>query len=226
VLTPGSFLDACHHAGIMHELGEWVIEAACDQASRWQPEDSHLALSVSVNVSPQQIVTRGFLEAVRASTARAGLDPSLLILEITETLALADSPLIRERLDDLRRLGVRIAIDDFGRAPCSIAELRLLPVDILKIDPTFTGALGSDQSAVAMIEAIAALASALDLDVVGEGVESADQARLLAEHGCHVAQGYHLAVPLPADQIEALLRTPKQPARNADAGIPSKLTAH
>ena len=206
VLTPGTFLEACDEAGLSETLGAWVIAAACRQAAGWQPEDSGLALSVAVNVSPQQIVAQDFLEVVEGATTEAGLDPSLLILEISETLALADSPLIRQRLNDLRQLGVRIAIDDFGREPCSIADLRLLPADILKIDPTFTGALDSDPGAMGMIDAIAALASALDLDVVGEGVESAAQARLLAEHGCHVAQGYHLAVPLPAGEVDALLR--------------------
>jgi diguanylate cyclase (GGDEF)-like protein len=205
VLTPGAFLGACDEAGITEALGAWVVDAACRQAAVWQPEDAERALSVAVNVSPQQIVTQGFLEIVEAATTRAGLDPSLLVLEVSETLALADSPLIRQRLNDLRRFGVRIAIDDFGREPCSLADLRLLPADIIKIDPTFTGALDSDDGAIGMIDAIVGLASALDLDVVGEGVESPLQARLLAEHGCHVAQGYHLAVPLPAPEVEVVL---------------------
>ena len=143
------------------------------------------------------------------------LPGSLLVLEITERIVVGDAALVRARIDELRQLGVRIAIDDFGTGYSSLAYLRELPVDLLKIDRSFVNPLGVDVHAGALLKSIVALADALQLGVIVEGVETQAQVEILIGLGCEVAQGFHFARPGPSSVISELLVRNAAPTRAA-----------
>ena len=159
------------------------------------------ALTMAVNVSGPEMLGSDFVSRVRNVLATTGLPGELLVIEITERLLLSDTPLVRRQIDELKRLGVRIAIDDFGTGYSSLAYLREFPVDILKIDRSFVTPLGVDTQAVALLRSIIAIANALTLDIVVEGVETATQVEILTALGCEVAQGFHFARPGSASII-------------------------
>ena len=205
LLGPDKFLSASEEIGVIVALGDWILHQACAQAIRWQPADLSRALTMAVNVSAPEMLAPDFVNRVRDVLARTGLPGTLLVLEITERLVVSDAPLVRERIDELRQLGVRIAIDDFGTGYSSLAYLRELPVDILKIDQNFVKPLGVDARAGALLKSIVAIADALQLGVVVEGVETIDQVGILTALGCEVAQGFYFARPGPASASTELL---------------------
>jgi EAL domain-containing protein (putative c-di-GMP-specific phosphodiesterase class I) len=186
-------------------LGDWILHQACRQAARWQPADPAHALTRSVNVSAPEMLAPGFVDRVRDALDRSGLPANLLVLDVSERLVMSDAPLVRDLITSLRRVGVRIAIDDFGVGHESLADLRDLRVDILKIDRSFVAPLGTDMQATALVRAIIAIADALHLDIVVEGVETQLQHDLLRDLGCQVAQGYFFARPGEAADVERLL---------------------
>ena len=178
-----------------------MLRTACRDAARW-PE-----LSISVNVSARQMELTGMPGVVGAVLRETGLEPERLALEITEGLLLEDTPAIAETLQALRRLGVRLMLDDFGTGYSSLAYLRRHPIDALKIDRAFVADLGEDgEGDAAIVQAIVGMAKALGMRVVPEGVETAGQLRRLTALGCDFAQGFHLSRPLPAAELDALLR--------------------
>jgi EAL domain-containing protein (putative c-di-GMP-specific phosphodiesterase class I) len=158
---------------------------------------------MSVNLSPRQILDDGIVKCVSDALTEADLPGSSLVLEITERILLVDSPVVLERLDALKALGVRIALDDFGTGYSSLAYLREFPIDILKIDRSFVTPLDEDPKAVALARAIIAIAEALDLDVIAEGAETAGQVDALARCGCFMIQGHYFARPDSAANITA-----------------------
>ncbi|WSG48184.1 EAL domain-containing protein [Dactylosporangium sp. NBC_01737] len=163
--------------------------------------DGHADLRISVNVSGRQFGEPAFVPAVAAALAASGLDPDALWLEITETSIMSDTATTRATVDAVRALGVHLAIDDFGTGYSSLAYLRRLPVDVIKIDQSFTAALGQDPEAEAIVAMIVQLAATLHIHVVAEGVQSADQLAGLLRLGCSAAQGFHLCPPAPAGQV-------------------------
>jgi diguanylate cyclase (GGDEF)-like protein len=205
LLGPDQFLSASEEIGVIVALGDWILRQACRQAMRWQPADPARAMTMAVNVSAPEMLAPDFVTRVEDVLTRTGLSGRLLVLEITERLVVSDAPLVRERIDELRRLGVRIAIDDFGTGYSSLAYLRELPVDILKIDQNFVRPLGVDARAGALLKSIVAIADALRLGVIVEGVETPNQVEILTGLGCEVAQGFHFARPGPAAAIAELL---------------------
>jgi EAL domain-containing protein (putative c-di-GMP-specific phosphodiesterase class I) len=205
LLGPDQFLSASEEIGVIVALGDWILQQACHQAIRWQPADPARAITMAVNVSAPEMLAPDFVTRVEGILTRSGLSGRLLVLEITERLVVSDAPLVRERIDELRRLGVRIAIDDFGTGYSSLAYLRELPVDILKIDQNFVKPLGVDARAGALLKSIVAIADALQLGVIVEGVETPNQVEILTGLGCEVAQGFHFARPGPAPAIAELL---------------------
>ena len=205
LLGPDQFLSASEEIGVIVALGDWILQQACHQAVRWQPADPARAITMAVNVSAPEMLAPDFVTRVDDVLTRSGLSGRLLVLEITERLVVSDAPLVRERIEELRRLGVRIAIDDFGTGYSSLAYLRELPVDILKIDQNFVKPLGVDARAGALLKSIVAIADALQLGVIVEGVETQNQIDILTALGCEVAQGFHFARPGPAPAIAELL---------------------
>jgi diguanylate cyclase (GGDEF)-like protein len=205
LLAPDQFLHASEEIGVMVTLGDWVLRQACEQAVRWQPSDPGMAVSMAINVSASELLAADFVSRVDEVLRSTGLPGRLLILEITERLVVSDVQLVRERIVELRRLGVRIAIDDFGTGYSSIAYLRDLPIDIIKIDQSFVRPLGQDTQTGALLKAIVAVADALHVAIVAEGVESEHHVAVLRGLGCEVAQGYHFARPANAATISELL---------------------
>jgi diguanylate cyclase (GGDEF)-like protein len=205
LLSPAMFIPLAEETGLIHELGRQVLVQACTQTRRWQlGHPDHRDLTVSVNLSPRQLTDDRLLEDVRTALGVSGLPAGSLVLEITEGAMMHDDVTAMAKLDQLRALGVRIAVDDFGTGYSSLSYLRRLPLDILKIDRAFVTAIGSE-GGESMLETIVSLAHALKLRTVAEGVETADQAEVLARLGCDLAQGYHLARPVAPERLEAML---------------------
>jgi diguanylate cyclase (GGDEF)-like protein len=208
VLPPSAFIPIAEETGLICELGRQVLVEACTQASRWQglrPQDP--PLTVSVNLSPRQLQADDLVSHIIEALVVSGLDPSTLVLEITEGAMMHDTEAIIGRLDALKALGVKLAVDDFGTGYSSLSYLQRLPIDILKIDRTFIAMIEADDNKSALVQAIVSLARTLGLVPVAEGVETATQAEMLRRIGCDLAQGYHLARPMDADAVDDVLRT-------------------
>jgi diguanylate cyclase (GGDEF)-like protein len=201
LLLPAEFINIAEDTGLILRLGKWVLEEACRQGSALQPADLGHQLTISVNVSPRQMLDGHLCEYARSALAASGLPAAALVLEITERTLMVNSLLIHQQLDELKQLGVRLAIDDFGTGYSSLAYLRSFPIDIVKIDQTFVASLDEDEQAVALVRSIISITEALGLDIVAEGVETPTQLATLRRLGCQVAQGHYYS---PALSVEAL----------------------
>ncbi|HXF98704.1 MAG TPA: EAL domain-containing protein [Gaiellaceae bacterium] len=205
LLGPDEFVAVAEETGVILPLGRFVLEAACREAARWR----RLAcprLGVHVNISARQLMGAQLADEVAGALARSGLDPTALTLEITEN-ALLESDVVLCRLAALKRDGVRVAIDDFGTGYSSLNYLRRLPVDTLKIAKAFVTDLAESREQQRLASAILRLGATLGLETVAEGVETPEQARALRTLGCRYAQGFLFARPLPAGEVDVLLRS-------------------
>jgi EAL domain-containing protein (putative c-di-GMP-specific phosphodiesterase class I) len=194
----------------------WVLREGCTQAARWQAAYPDTSRSVSLNVSASQLESPDFVAELTSILAETRVDPSSVILEITESVLMHNISGMTRQLGLLKRLGVRIAIDDFGTGYSSLAYIRELPIDILKIDRAFVvAASGGSEGGEAVVRAILDLSRILHLDTIAEGIECEAQAALLSAMGCDAAllsamgcdaaQGYLFARPMPADDVTALI---------------------
>jgi diguanylate cyclase (GGDEF)-like protein/PAS domain S-box-containing protein len=202
-VAPAEFIPIAEEGGLIQELGGWVIAHAAQQAAEWRK--SRPALTLSVNLSPLQVMQPALVEQVSDALARNNSDASALRFEITETVLLDDSESLDATLLALRAMGVHLLLDDFGTGYSSLAYLTKLPLDALKIDRSFVAGLGASGRDTAIVEAVIAMARALSLDVIAEGVETEAQLAELRRLGCGKAQGFLFARPAPADEIELLL---------------------
>jgi EAL domain-containing protein (putative c-di-GMP-specific phosphodiesterase class I) len=202
LLGPGEFICLAESTGAIVPLGRWVLEQACRDVAAWQRLAGARRLYVSVNVSAAQLAEEAFVGHVREALAAAGAEPRALMLEITETLIAHDTGGAVRRLAELRELGVRTAIDDFGTGHSALSSLRRLPVDVLKIDRSFIEELTSHPESRKVLAGVVQLGRSLDLEIIAEGVEHADQARELATLGAMSAQGYLYARPMPAGELD------------------------
>ncbi|MEW8659977.1 MAG: EAL domain-containing protein [Candidatus Thiodiazotropha endolucinida] len=200
LIAPGLFIELAEEIGIIDEIGQWVLRAACTQLARWD-RDGFKVPRISVNLSVQQIDREGLITMVSEELNSSGLSPERLELEVTESMLIRNPELSRTVLSELRTLGVKFAIDDFGTGYSSLAYLKLLPLDHLKIDQSFVRDIGKDANDEAIVRAIIAMSKSLGLESVAEGVEEAHQARFLQQSGSDLAQGYLYSRPLPADEI-------------------------
>jgi diguanylate cyclase (GGDEF)-like protein/PAS domain S-box-containing protein len=215
-IPPLKFIPLAEQSGLIVPIGAWVVEEACRAASHWQREFDRDDLIIAVNLSPRQLGSTELVDTVRNAITDTGLAPSTLCLEVTESALMADITSARETLHELKALGVRLAVDDFGVGHASLKQLKqLLPVDILKIDKSFVDGLTTDVEDRAIIEAVIILAGSLGLDTVAEGVEHADQAAALRDLHCQLAQGYHFSRPVTPDAISALLDAEPEPGPGA-----------
>ncbi|MGZ8734115.1 MAG: putative bifunctional diguanylate cyclase/phosphodiesterase, partial [Acidimicrobiia bacterium] len=208
LVLPGEFIDAAEVLGLIVPIGEWVLREACRQFASWQRTDPAAArFTLSVNVSPNQLVHPGFVGSVRSILAETGVHPELLSLEMTERALLGDLVGALLALDELRDVGVSIWLDDFGAGYSSLEYLKRLSLDGLKLDRSFVSCLAADAADEAIVGAVITMAHALGMAVVGEGVEHADQQHRLAQLACDYAQGFLFAAPLPAGAFsEQILR--------------------
>jgi diguanylate cyclase (GGDEF)-like protein len=208
LISPGDFIPVAEETGLIIPLGKWVLEQACLQLADWHRQfPSDPPLTLSVNLSPRQFQKPFLVADVMQALLEAGLAASCLKLEITESLIMRDVEATIRTLWELKQQGVRIAVDDFGTGYSSLSYLKRLPLDVLKIDRAFIDGIGDDREATAIVKAIIALAQSLGLKVTGEGIETAEQARLLRDWGCDLGQGYHFSRPLDAARLQVLLGT-------------------
>jgi diguanylate cyclase (GGDEF)-like protein len=203
LVPPLEFLPAAEFTGLIEPIGEWVLETACSQALEWRA--SGRAVPISVNVSLREVRDHGYAERVARRVARHGLSPQDFILEVTESTAMEDPRCAENTMKQLRDLGFRIAIDDFGTGYSSLARLRQMPVDLVKLDRTLLADVERDHGARQLAAAAINLIHTLEMTAVAEGVENPAQLAYLSDGGCTLAQGFHLARPMPADDLEPLL---------------------
>jgi diguanylate cyclase (GGDEF)-like protein len=205
LVPPLDFVPFAEESGLILPMGRWVLEEACRTAARWPAAAGEMPTTVAVNLSGVRLRHPGLFEEVKGILDATGLEPGRLILEITESVLVQEKELVVERLTELKTLGVQLAIDDFGTGYSSLSYLRDFPIDILKIDKSFIDsvALGPEDSALP--RAVLKLAQTLDLKVVAEGVEDADQLAALRRLRCPFAQGYLFSRPLPGAAFESLV---------------------
>ncbi|PTA67811.1 EAL domain-containing protein [Deinococcus arcticus] len=201
LVSPAQFIGVAEDNGLIRPLGEWVLREACRQAGLWRASGLGL-LSVAVNVSPVQLADPGFTGAVEAALTDFALPPRALSLEVTEQVAVTDLREAGQRLSALRGLGVRISLDDFGTGQSSLAVLRHLPIDTLKLDQSFVRDVPGEPAAQAVISALLTLTAGLGLHVVAEGVETQAHREALLGLGGGAAQGYAFSPPLPPDAFQ------------------------
>ena len=206
LVPPGEFIPIAEESALILQIGAWTLREACEQAHRWRARFGDAApLPVSVNVSARQLAQPELPEIVRQVLTDAGLSSGDLAIEVTETALIEESSVPAASLGKLKSLGVKILLDDFGTGYSSLSHLQQFPIDALKIDRSFVMHLGGGEDNTAIVRAIAAMASALGLDVVAEGVETAEQAAEALVLGCGLAQGYYFARPAPPAEIEPLI---------------------
>jgi diguanylate cyclase (GGDEF)-like protein/PAS domain S-box-containing protein len=207
LLSPAEFIPIAEESNLILELGRWVLGEACRQAARWHADHRDWPhIRVSVNLSTRQLADRQLVERVSEVLRQTGVEPACLSLEITESVLMQEVDSSIERLHALRALGVGLHLDDFGTGYSSLSYLRRFPLDVLKLDRSFVSGLGTDTEAPTIAAAIIEMARALGLTVIAEGVETKAQLASLRSLGCHSAQGYYFARPLPADAVTAFLR--------------------
>jgi diguanylate cyclase (GGDEF)-like protein len=215
-VSPVEFIAAAEESGVIGVLGRWVLQHACEAAKRWPAK-----MRVAVNVSAQQLVHPNWVRQVREVLETTGLAPERLELELTETALIDNTAAAMSAIVRLRALGVRVALDDFGTGYSSLAYLRRFPFDKIKIDQSFVVGITRDAQALAIVTAVARLASALDLEVTAEGVENNEQTRLLRELGCTSLQGYLFAQPMTEENMRQYVAT-----EYAVAGLPGATIRH
>jgi diguanylate cyclase len=204
MVSPERFITIAEEMGLIVPIGEWVLRTACLQVKCWQ-HLSPVPLKVSVNLSIRQLQQEDLADQITRILQSVDLHPCQLTLELTETNLMADIDQAIHTLKVLQSLGIKIAIDDFGKGYSSLHYLSRLPIDILKIDQSFVRRLPDDIQAIAISNAIITLAHDLKLGIVAEGVETEPQVRWLTEHGCHVMQGHLYSPALPVEDFAALL---------------------
>ncbi|MER7504179.1 EAL domain-containing protein [Nonomuraea pusilla] len=204
-VPPEQFLGPAEDTGLIVPLGEWILRESCREVAAWRA--SSLDIGLSLNLSARQITAPRFVETVEEVLKDSGLPASALTLEVIEEMLVEDAEETVKRLSELRALGVRLAIDDFGTGYASLAFLRQLPVDMIKIDPSFVSGLGRDDTLTLLTRTIVRLGHDLGLIVVAEGIERPEQLELLREMGCTRGQGFLVARPMAARGVDSLMRT-------------------
>ena len=218
LVPPGEFIPVAEESGLIVPMGEWVLREACSQLAAWRSAGTvQRDVRVAVNVSARQLSHPELPQSVAAALACAELDPAALCLEITESAVIEDTEVALANLDAIKQQGVFIALDDFGVGFSSLSQIRdLPPVDVIKIDRSFTAGLGRTASDDAVVTAVVSLAHSLGLTAVAEGIETEDQLKCLRRLGCGVGQGFYFARPQPPAEIAQMLA-----ADEARANVPA-----
>ncbi|MBR9825035.1 MAG: EAL domain-containing protein [Alphaproteobacteria bacterium] len=199
LLSPGAFIEAAEECGLIGEIGDWVLRRACHEAAKWRMKG--LEIPVAVNVSAMQFEREGFAESVLDALHDANLPPHLLELELTESIAMENPQRVIDQVEPLRARGVNFAIDDFGTGHSSLSYLTRMPFDVFKIDQSFVRNMATDAHDRIVVETILAMAKALKLETVAEGVETAEQMTMLRAMGATLAQGFLYGRPMPFENF-------------------------
>ncbi|MEJ2179356.1 MAG: EAL domain-containing protein [Gammaproteobacteria bacterium] len=216
LLAPAKFLSIADDSGLMLSIGQWVFENACSELLRWH-QIGYSDLRLSINLSSKQFSQEDVVKHIRQVLLSAKLDPGFICVEITEDVAMKSISGTIDTMNQLKLLGLRTAIDDFGAGHSSMNLLQKLPIDSLNIDRSFIMRIAEREQDGNAAKGIIALAHSLGLKVVAEGVETRTQAAFLKQQHCDVLQGYYFSPPVPAEQIDDYLRhyAPKNPLKNA-----------
>ncbi len=207
LVSPADFISIAEETGLIYQLGDWVLTRACEQLA-YLCRDSEL--HVSVNISPKQFREAGFVERVRSILAQTGAPPEMLTLEITESLVIDDIEQTVQRMRNLKTLGVSFSMDDFGTGHSSLAYLKRLPLDAIKIDQSFVRDIESDPNDAVIVETIIVMSHHLGLEAIAEGVETRGALAFLRSKGCHRFQGYLFGRPEPFDNLLLQLTSPSE----------------
>ena len=205
MIFPNEFIAIAENCGLIHQLDMWVLETACKHLKQWEA-DRVSPKQIAVNLSAIQFLEKSLVRDIAGTLAHYQVDPKKLELEIVESILMNDAEHTLTTLDVLKNLELRIAVDDFGTGYSSMAYLNKFPIDTLKIDRCFVKEIGSNAAAKVIVESIIQMAIKLGLDIVAEGIETAEQSRFLAYHGCTYGQGYFYNKPMSVKDIDALLR--------------------
>lgn len=205
MVSPLDFIPLAEETGLILPIGHWVLKTACAQLRVWEQALGRSELQLAVNVSARQFRQADFVAQVGDVLAQTGANSALLKLELTESMVLDNVPDTIEKMNALKALGVRFSMDDFGTGQSSLSYLSRLPLDQLKIDQSFVRNIGVAATDAVIIQTIIGMARNLGLEVIAEGVETAEQQAFLAQHGCELCQGFLFARPLPLGEFETLL---------------------
>jgi EAL domain-containing protein (putative c-di-GMP-specific phosphodiesterase class I) len=203
LVPPGEFIPLAEELGLIEAIGDWVIAELARQRAEWSA--SGLDLRVGFNLSPRQLWSAHLADKILAKLRVSDVDPSDVIVEITESTAMADPDRTLKILSDLHAWGFTLALDDFGTGYSSLARLKHMPVDVLKIDRAFVRDVHRDPSLASMVRAMIQLAQGLDMIPLAEGVETQQELEFLRGSGCRLAQGFLFSRPVPAEEIPALV---------------------
>lgn len=199
LFMPAKFIPVAEESGLIEVLGEWILNRACETALAMSKKGVNC--SVAVNVSARQFMRGDFDQVVSKALAKTGTPPKFIEIEITESALIMDPAKAADAVNRLRKLGVRVAVDDFGTGFSSLSHLKKFKIDTIKIDKSFVAGLPDDHESEAIVRAVIEMGHALHIDIVAEGVENKDSLRFLLEAGCDVAQGYYLSQPLTEEKM-------------------------
>ncbi len=205
LIGPAEFISVAEDTGLIRPIGRWVVHEATRQVSMWQAKYGQQRLGMSINLSAQELSARGLIDDIRHALAESGVDPATIVFEMTEGVLMTDTKATIAKLDELKRLGVRLAVDDFGTGFSSLSYLRGFPIDSIKIAKPFLDGIPEGEQETALVRGIVELGHNLELEVVAEGVERTEQWDTLRDMGCDVVQGYLLARPQGTERIEQLV---------------------
>jgi diguanylate cyclase (GGDEF)-like protein/PAS domain S-box-containing protein len=219
LLLPGQFLTIAEDTGMIVEIGQWVIREACRQTREWLDAGIQ-AVPVAINISSQEFRNEQFLKGVQVALKNSCLDPRFLELELTETVLMRHVDSTTHVLGQLKAMGVRLAVDDFGIGYSSLSYLTRFPIDTLKLDQSFLHDIVANSNDAIVVRAVISMARSLKLRVVAEGVETPEQLKFLQAHGCEEGQGYYFSRPVVGERFEKLLETPYQQLFENNGVIP------
>jgi diguanylate cyclase (GGDEF)-like protein len=219
ILTPTEFLPAAEETGLIVPIGRWVLEEACARAASWNV--AGYRVGISVMVSPKQMNRDGFATDVRRALQQSGIEPGLLTLEIGESAVMDDVAAAASRLNEIKHLGVKIAIDDFGNAYARRSDLQRLPLDLVKVDPSELATTEDEDYRTWLLEAILSLGRDLSLRVIAKGIETEEQMTRLKAMGCTLAQGYFMGEPITTSYVEGVLQARAELTSSTGSSLPS-----
>jgi diguanylate cyclase (GGDEF)-like protein/PAS domain S-box-containing protein len=211
-MLPGEFISLLENTGLIISIGQWVLRTACMQCKKWSAA-GHSDLQVAVNISGQQLRQPDFVEMVEKIIVETGIEPRLLELEFTESIVMENAEETVHTLNTLKSMGIQLSIDDFGTGFSSLSYLKNFAIDRIKIDRAFVVDVLRSRVDAAIVEGIIAMGHNLNLKVLAEGVEDAEQLFFLTAHGCDEVQGFYVALPMSAEDLNELLRTPTGPVQ-------------
>jgi EAL domain-containing protein (putative c-di-GMP-specific phosphodiesterase class I) len=217
LVPPGDFIPVAERSDLILDLERWVLTQACERLVAWREREPATDRRIAVNISGRHLAEGDLVADVREVLDETGADPTLLELELTETHLLEDMERATLALDQIRSLGITIAVDDFGTGYSSMTYLRELPVDVLKIDRTFVARATDHGYDSTVIEAVLAIARTLELSVVAEGIETGEQLDYVRSRGCDAAQGFLMARPMPVEDAERVIFATTAPDVRANA---------